>query len=188
MYSPNIIMAIGSDELIVCRFARLPALARGRRPWAGPSKVAALVKASWLACRALEPRWLEDGRARDSGGAGLRAGHFFGVWILGSCGDLRLILAENYSLTTNESTTEFTERTEDAQSVLRRIPGSLRYRNPCGAVGGSARVAARLWLPCPLPALARGLSPAGRAVRGCGAACQAGRFVRQALAVKSESM
>jgi len=56
-------------------------------------------------------------------------------WILGNDDDLRLILAENYSLTTNDLTTELTERTEDAQSVLKGIPGSLQHRYLCGAVG-----------------------------------------------------
>jgi hypothetical protein len=38
----------------------------------------------------------------------------------GTDDDLRLLLADNYCLTTNDFTTELTERTEDAQRLLRR--------------------------------------------------------------------
>jgi hypothetical protein len=58
----------------------------------------------------------------------------------GNEGDLRLLLADNYCLTTNDFTTELTERTEDAQRLFKRNSGSFQHRHPCGAVGSSARL------------------------------------------------
>jgi hypothetical protein len=69
-----------------------------------------------------------------------------------------LLLTENYSITTNDPTTE---RTEDAQRLLKRnLPGSPQHRYPCGAVGSNARLpldhGCLARLPAALVAVARG--------------------------------
>jgi len=96
----------------------------------------------------------EAGRAWGVGGAGVRL-----RWLLlgldfGTDDDLQLLFAENYCLTTNDFTTELTERTEDAQRLLKRncwkSPASLSLQG-CGQ---QRPVAARPW---PLPV--------GRAIR-----------------------
>jgi hypothetical protein len=87
-----------------------------------------------------------------------------------------LLLAYNYNHTTNDFTTRGTERTEDAQRLLKTIPGSLQRRYPCGAVGSSAR----LPLDCGCPA-----SRAALLAAACGpsnAALSSGRFCMHVLA------
>ena len=96
-----------------------------------------------------------------------------------------LLLAEYYSLTTNDLTTEITERTEDARSVLKGIPGSLQRCDPCGAVGSNARQPGDHVRLARLPAalVAAAIGPGRVGLRRCcqsGLACLAGTGGRRA--------
>jgi hypothetical protein len=106
----------------IARASPARAVLVGRSLWVGPSGIAA-----WLSERAgLRGK-------RSCPGAGGRSGWgkvdldsdrggFFQMGF-GNEGDLRLLLADNYCLTTNDFTTELTERTEDAKrDFIRGIP------------------------------------------------------------------
>ena len=127
------------------------------------------------------PHALALGRGRSVGPEGqvemeVGKGCFFGGQDFGTDDDLQLILAENYSLTTNDLTTEITERTEDAQSVLKGIPGSLQHRYLCGPWASLARLS--------FVAAARGPG-LGCAARQGGLACLAGTGGQEARRAKT---
>ena len=123
------------------------AIALGRRRPVGPG-----VRRSWTTAE-----------AASSGGR-----------ILGRGGDLRLILADNY----NRATTGHhrgTERTEDAQRLLKRNSWQSPASSSLLDCGRQRPVAARPWLlPCPAPGCARGCchraGPSGLAALSSGRA------------------
>ena len=75
----------------------------------------------------------------------------------GTDDDLRLLLAENYCLTTNDFTTELTGRTETFEKKLLEVSASLSMRccvqqRPAAAhCGCLARIPAASWLAPPHP-------------------------------------
>jgi hypothetical protein len=67
-------------------------------------------------------------RAEGPGSARLRLRQFSGCWVLGSCGDLRLLLDDNYSRTITNITAEAqsTRRTNEWRRLLLRSSGFLK--------------------------------------------------------------
>ncbi|MHB8118234.1 MAG: hypothetical protein ACYDHX_05855 [Methanothrix sp.] len=92
-------------------------------------------------------------------------------------------MAENYNPTTNDLTTELTERTEDAQRLLKIISWQSPALSSLQAVGSSARFpldrGCVVWLPAALLAAASGPGRPGllRCRQG-GLDCQASARIR----------
>jgi hypothetical protein len=64
------------------------------------------------------------------GGAVHRSSGFSGGWIFGNDDDLRLLLYDNYSLTTNDQRSH--HRGAETQRLFSRVQGSLQPTDPCG--------------------------------------------------------
>jgi hypothetical protein len=100
-------------------------------------------------------------RAEGPGSARLRLRQFSGCWVLGSCGDLRLLLDDNYSRTITNITAEAqsTRRTNEWRRLLLRSSGFLkcgccrrsglgcaRGHSMCAGPSGLRRCCQAVWL------------------------------------------